>query len=243
MRRKMRVLAACAVLPLALAALAVSGCYAVARPDARLRPGFAVAATGGVIVSPRGHTVSCGDGCTTGERRDRRSDALYQLHLQYAWGSRPGGAALAVAVEAPLSLARPYWHGDSTIPDLLVPARLDVFAALCHRGDWHCGAGLEVGAMPGAYLVLTRVLGGSAALSLTGRYLRNLVVNAPIDDQALQAQLALNLRALGLQADVFFSYTYASELGIDLGDPESAGEHRQEDWSPHLLVAGVKLAY
>jgi hypothetical protein len=239
----MRALAACAALTLALAAPS-TGCYAVARPDARLRPGFEVGASGGVIESPSGRTVDCvGPSCDDSSRHGERREWLYQLHLQYAWGSRPGGAALAVAVDVPVSLALPYLGTDASRWSRATQARVDLFAALCHRGDWHCGAGLEASAVPGAYLVLTRVLGGGFALSLTGRYLRNLIENGPLDDQAVQAQLAASLRLGPVRADVFASYTYANGLGVDLGDPENAGADRHVDWSQHLVVVGTTLAY
>lgn len=176
-----------------IAALVCSGCFA-ARTDARVEPGFHVAAAAAAVWTPDAETTNP-DPDLRGipETHDAaRARAIGELQIAYAWSR----VELRWHVPVLTWAAENDFLFDHRRLDIFYAGRLDLYVFAAQRGPWHYGFGGELGLPLGLHGAVTRELSPSTALTLTA--------GPKIADGAvLQAQLALVVASSHVDLAVF----------------------------------------
>jgi hypothetical protein len=165
----------------------VGGCT-TARTNARLDPGLSGGVAGMATLFFAGHGAR--------NDRERRTDEtvvpLGEAFLQYAW-TNPAGTGTAIQLKVPL---------------LFFLSSVDVYHQFQRSGRWSQGAGLELGAAPAAYYLVTRHE-GSTYTTFTARLL------SPVERFNAFATAQLSYGRQGTR-DLFLFAAYNRALGDEL---------------------------
>jgi hypothetical protein len=176
-----------------VAALGCAGCFA-ARTDARVKPGFHLAAAAAAVWTPDAETTN-----PDAELRDiaethdaARARAVGELQVAYA------GSRVELRWHAPVLT----WAAENDFVfehrrlDIFYVGRIDLYVLAGQRGPWHYGFGGELGLPLGLHAAVTRELSPGTALTLTA--------GPKIADEAMvQAQLALVVASSHVDLAVF----------------------------------------